>query len=162
MAITTSAPGAATPVPDPAPPAATMTRTRWEHVTVGVLAGLRHGIAHPRRLLVTLAAEGASETVRARQRMTATMDDLIAAVARATVVDRVVDRQLERVLRPLVGAVLDDVLEVLEREPERIRSLVRSQRTTMVDELIGRIRTGATAGDDGVDRLLRRQPADPG
>jgi hypothetical protein len=136
--------------------------TSWRDVTVGVLAGLRRGIADPRGTIRALAATGATETVRAKQRLDSTVDELVALLARSPVLDRVVDRQLERVLRPLVSAVLDDVLEVLEREPDRIRSLVRSQRTTMVDELVGRIRAGANAGDDGVDRLLRRPPAGPG
>ena len=59
-------------------------------------------------------------------------------------------------LRPVVRAVLDDVLQLLEREPERIQALIRGQRESMVDELVGRIRTGAATGDTAVDRLTFR------
>jgi len=62
-----------------------------------------------------------------------------------------------------VVAVLDDVLVLLDEEPERIKSLIRGQRDSMVDELVGRIRTGASAGDTVVDRwtarVFRRTPA---
>jgi hypothetical protein len=68
----------------------------------------------------------------------------------------------------VVDTVLDNVIDLLEREPDRIRSLVRSQRNTMVDELVNRIRSGAAAGDGNVDRLTSRvlhqdpAPAPPG
>ncbi|MET0419531.1 MAG: hypothetical protein ABW022_26245 [Actinoplanes sp.] len=102
------------------------------------------------------ASRGATERARARLRLAATLDATAARLARTTVVDRMVDAQLDRVLRPLVTAVLDDVLALLEREPERIQALVRGQRDTMVDELVGRIRSGAAAGDSAVDRLTAR------
>jgi hypothetical protein len=52
--------------------------------------------------------------------------------------------------------VLDDVLVLLEKEPDRIQALIRGQRDSMVDELITRIRTGAATGDMAVDRLTTR------
>jgi hypothetical protein len=60
------------------------------------------------------------------------------------------------VLRPVVLAVLDDVLLLLEKEPERIQTLIRGQRESMVDELVGRLRAGAQAGDTAVDRMSFR------
>jgi hypothetical protein len=80
----------------------------------------------------------------------------VSAVATAPIIDRVVDAQLERILRPVVLAVLDDVLLLLEKEPERIQTLIRGQRETMVDELVGRLRSGAQAGDTAVDRMSFR------
>ncbi|HYN92764.1 MAG TPA: hypothetical protein VES42_02815, partial [Pilimelia sp.] len=77
-------------------------------------------------------------------------------VATSPVADRVVDSQLQRVLRPVVRAVLDDVLLLLEEEPERIQSLMRGQSETVVDELVGRLRASAEAGDMVVDRLASR------
>jgi hypothetical protein len=72
------------------------------------------------------------------------VDALITAIATSPLVDRVVEIQLDR------------VLELLEREPERIRALVRGQRDNMVGEVVGRVRSGAAAGDDAVDRLTLR------
>ena len=72
--------------------------------------------------------------------------------ATSEIVDRLVDAQLKRVLR------------LLENEPERIRALVRGPRESIVDEVVGRVRTGAAAGDEAVDRLTlrmgRRAPTD--
>jgi hypothetical protein len=34
--------------------------------------------------------------------------------------------------------------------------LIRGQRDSMVDEMVGRIRTGAATGDTAVDRLAAR------
>jgi hypothetical protein len=56
----------------------------------------------------------------------------------------------------VVRTVLDDVLAQLESDPERVQALVRGQRDTMVDELVGRIRSGAAAGDTAVDRITAR------
>lgn len=155
---------------------------RWRDVAVGtvaeaeqtsvrVLAGLRRGVTNPSRMLRGgaaagsngliqridgLAERGAAERARGRRQLATTLDTAVGAVAASPVVARIVDAQLERVLRPLVGAVLDEILDMLEREPERIRSLVRSQRSTMVDELVGHIRSGAAAGDTNIDRLTSR------
>ncbi|MFC3743546.1 hypothetical protein [Paractinoplanes deccanensis] len=110
-----------------------------------------------------LAGRGAVEReqatfgLRARaQRARAALDAAVIAVATSELADRVVDAQLERVLRPVVRTVLDDVLALLAEEPERIQPLVRGQRDTMVDELVGRIRNGAAAGDSAVDRVTTR------
>jgi hypothetical protein len=91
-----------------------------------------------------------------RNRMTSAVEAAVDAVATSPLVDRVVDAQVSRILRPLVRTVLDDVLTLLEQEPERLQPLVRGQRDSMVDELVGRIRSGAAAGDDAVDRMTTR------
>jgi len=142
-----------------------------EEVSQRVFGVLGRGLAERRRMLsgeaasrgsrlrgriLELAERGSAERVRARERMTAGVDAVVTAVSRSPVLAHVVDAQLDRVLRPLVDVVLDEVLDLLEREPDRIRALVRSQRNTMVDELVGRVRAGAAAGDDNVDRLTSR------
>ncbi|HEU4425399.1 MAG TPA: hypothetical protein VFR67_22935 [Pilimelia sp.] len=119
-----------------------------------------------RERVAELAARGAVERVRGRRRAADAMNALVDWVATAPVIDRVVDVQVDRILRPLVAAILDDVLGRLEAEPERIQALVRGQRDNMVDELVGRLRTGAAAGDTVIDRwtswaLRRRMPAAP-
>ena len=129
---------------------------------------LSDGAAGTRRAIAGLAERGAAERQRRRELMAAGLDTALVSLATSPVLGRVVDAQLERVLRPVVDAVLDNVIDLLEREPERIRSLVRSQRSTMVDELVSRIRSGAAAGDSNVDRLTARvlhqdpAPAPPG
>jgi len=147
------------------------TAVEVEEAAALLLAGLRRGAAEPRRHLrqqlstagdligrrvAGLAERGAAERVRARQRAGAALDSAVTAIATFPLVDRVVDAQLERVLWPTVGAVLDDVLARLENDPERVRGLIRGQRETMVDEVVGRLRTGAEAGDTAVDRLTSR------
>lgn len=142
-----------------------------EQVSARVFALIRRGMAEPRQTLAggaeagmttvrtrvgALAERGAAERTRGWDWATARFNAAIRTVAGSPPVDRAVDAQLERVLRPLVGAVLDDVLDLLEREPERIRALVRSQRTSMVDELMDRVRSGAAAGDNNVDRLTSK------
>jgi hypothetical protein len=113
-------------------------------------------VAQVRRRVAEAAERGAAEQLRARRRGAVLLDDLAASVAASSVVNRVVDVQVDRILRPLVVTVLDDVLAMLEAEPDRIQSLVRGQRDTMVDELVGHIRTGAVAGDTVVDRWTGR------
>jgi hypothetical protein len=163
---------------------------RWSDVAVGTMAEaerasrralgvVRRDVAHSgrrlsdgaagtRRTIAGLAERGAAERQRGRDLMAAGLDTALVSLATSPVLGRVVDVQLERVLRPVVDAVLDNVIDLLEREPDRIRSLVRSQRSTMVDELLTRIRSGAAAGDSNVDRLTSRvlhqdpAPAPPG
>jgi hypothetical protein len=156
--------------------------TRWRDAAVGaalegadigalMLAGLRRSVTEPSRRLshrvaVTgagagrrlgeLADRGAAAQVHERRRAAEGVDAALTAVAKSTVVNRVVDVQLERVIRPVIQVVLDDVLSLLEREPERIQALVRGQRDTIVDELVDRVRSGAAAGDVAVDRLTDR------
>jgi hypothetical protein len=113
-------------------------------------------MAETRLRLGRLAERGAAEKDRGRRRAAEAVNSLVGAVATAGVVDRVVDAQLDRVLRPLVTAVLDDVFALLEAEPERVQALIRGQRESMVDELVGRIRTGAASGDAAVERLATR------
>ena len=81
---------------------------------------------------------------------------VIDAVAHSRLLERIVDVQLTRVVPPLAASVLDQVLATLEAEPERVRALVRGQRESMVDELVGHVRSGAAAGDARVDRLVNR------
>ena len=147
----------------------------WPNVAVGaataLLASAQHAAATParrsadraaalraltRRRIAELAERGAAEQLRGRRRAAELMDTLATSVAASSVVDRMVDVQVDRILRPLVIAVLDDVLLMLEAEPERVQSLIRGQRESMVDELLDRIRSGAAAGDAVVDRLTAR------
>jgi hypothetical protein len=106
---------------------------QWGDVAIGAISRAAEALADQKEL----AARGAAR----RNRL---MDSLITAIATSPVVDRVVEIQLDR------------VLELLEREPERIRALVRGQRDNMVGEVVGRVRAGAAAGDDAVDRLTLR------
>jgi hypothetical protein len=121
-----------------------------------LLADLQRAGARRRARMTALAERGARERARGRRRAGAAVDSAVMAVATSPIVDRVVDAQLDRVLRPVVLAVLDEVLVLLEKEPERIQVLIRGQRDSMVDELVGRIRTGAVTGDSAVDRLTAR------
>ena len=130
-----------------------------------VVASVRYTATRPfsgatasavQRRLAGMAARGAAERAKAQTRAAATLRAAITAMATNAVVDRMVDAQLDRVLRPLVRDILDDVLAMLEKEPERVQSLVRGQRDTMVDELVGRIRSGAAAGDVAVDRVTAK------
>lgn len=154
---------AVTLVPEAEPPAP----LRWRDVAVGaayqaeestaeLLAELRRVTARRRRWMVALAERGAAERTLGRKRATEAAHSAVTTIATLPVVDWFVDAQLERVLRPLVSGILDDVLKLLEQEPDRIQALIQGQRETMVDELVGRIRTGAAAGDSAVDRLTFR------
>ncbi|GAB1693603.1 hypothetical protein [Krasilnikovia sp. M28-CT-15] len=127
-----------------------------EEAAAGMLDGLRRAASRRGEIVTELAERGARERLRGRQRASTAVHSAVTAFATSSVVDRVVDAQLERVLRPVVLAVLDDVLRLLEREPDRIQALIRGQRESMVDELVTRIRTGAEAGDTAVDRLTYR------
>jgi hypothetical protein len=116
--------------------------------------------------LSRLAERGVAEEDRGRQRAVNVIDSLMTAVATAPMVERVVDVQVERLIRPLVASILDDVLDQLERDPQRVQALIRGQRESMVNELVGRIRQTTAAGDAAVDRgtarvLHRTAPAVP-
>jgi hypothetical protein len=106
---------------------------QWGDVAIGALSRAAEALADQKEL----AERGAA-------RRTRMVDALITAIATSPLVERVVEIQLDR------------VLELLEREPERIRALVRGQRDNMVGEVVGRVRSGAAAGDDAVDRLTLR------
>lgn len=165
----------------PADPARVAGVTRWLDVALGAALGaedvaagliadlrrtasangrrideLRRAASANRRRIDELAERGAVQRARSRRRAIAAARSAVTAVATSAPVDIVVDAQLERVLRPVVRAVLDDVLLLLEKEPERIQALIRGQRESMVDEVVGRIRTGAAAGDTAVERLTTR------
>jgi hypothetical protein len=109
-----------------------------------------------------LADRGAVEGARGRQRAGSLVDAVVTAVATSHAVNLAVDAQLDRVLRPLVVAVLDDVLRLLEAEPDRVQAVIKGQRESMVDELVTRIRASAAVGDAAVDRwttrAFRRRP----
>ncbi|MEU8236257.1 hypothetical protein AB0C12_42265 [Actinoplanes sp. NPDC048967] len=143
-----------------AQPAARRTLPRWGDTMVGAAftaqSATTEAAAVLRRHLDRLAQRGASERTRWRRRAEETARSAMSTVATAPIIDRVVDGQLERILRPVVLAVLDDVLLLLEKEPERIQTLIRGQRENMVDELVGRLRSGAQAGDTAVDRMSFR------
>jgi hypothetical protein len=115
------------------------------------------------RRLTDLADRGAVQRRRGQRFAVTVVDAASTTVVTSAMVNRAVDLQLNRVLRPVVAAVLDDVLARLEAEPERVRSLVRGQRDSMIDEIVGRVRAGALAGDTTVERwttrILRRSPA---
>ncbi|GIF40315.1 hypothetical protein [Actinoplanes xinjiangensis] len=106
---------------------------QWGDVAIGAISRAAEALADQKEL----AERGAA-------RRTRLVDALITAIATSPLVERVVEIQLDR------------VLELLEREPERIRALVRGQRDNMVGEVVGRVRAGAAAGDDAVDRLTLR------
>jgi hypothetical protein len=106
---------------------------QWGDVAIGAIFGAAEALADQKEL----AERGAA-------RRTRLIDALITAIATSPLVERVVEIQLDR------------VLELLEREPERIRALVRGQRDNMVGEVVGRVRAGAAAGDEAVDRLTLR------
>jgi hypothetical protein len=127
-----------------------------EEATTNLIAGLRRATAGYESRVARLADRGATEQARWRRQAEKTGQAAVATVATSPLIDRIVDHQLQRVLRPVVFAVLDDVLLLLEREPERIQMLIRGQRETMVDELVERLRSGAEAGDTAVDRLTLR------
>jgi hypothetical protein len=114
------------------------------------------------RRITGLADRGAVQRRRGQRFAVTIVDAASTTVVTSAMVNRAVDLQLNRVLRPVVAAVLDDVLARLEAEPERVRSLVRGQRESMVDEIVGRVRAGALAGDTTVERwttrILRRSP----
>lgn len=160
---------------------------RWRDLAVGVafgaedragrlLSGVARRAGHTRQLsasvaergrvlIVQLAERGASERDRSRYSAVSAARDLLQEVATSQVINRIVDAQLDRTLRPLVATVLDDVLALLDAEPERVRRLMRDQRATITDELVEHIRGGAMAGDTAVERmtarLLGRRPAHP-
>jgi hypothetical protein len=130
-----------------------------EDTAAGLLGDLRRTGAWRRRWIAEqLAERGAAERARGRERAAGAVEGAATAVAVAIspLVDRIVDAQLERILRPVVLTVLDEVLSLLEKEPDRIQALIRGQRNSMVDELVTRIRTGAATGDIAVDRLTSR------
>ena len=136
--------------------AARGTTRRWR--SADVRGSVRAGL--------TITAErGVTARVSGRRKVGEIVDALAATIATSPLVNRVVDVQVDRILRPVVRTVLDDVLELLEAEPERIQGVMRGQRDTMVDELVDRVRAGAAAGDAVVDRwrdrVLRRTPPAP-
>lgn len=124
--------------------------------TAALIDDLRRTAAQRGRDLAELAERGALERDRGRRRAAAAVHDAATALATSPLVNVVVDAQLTRVLHPVVLAVLDDVLLLLNEDPERIQSLVRGQRDGMADELISRLRSGATAGDTAVNRMTGR------
>jgi hypothetical protein len=127
-----------------------------EEATAGMISDLLRIASRRRGWLDELAERGAIERERGRRRAAEAAQSAVTAVATSSLVDLAVDAQLERLLRPVVSTVLDDVLLLLEREPERIQALIRGQHESMVDELVGHIRTGAANGDAMVDRLTSR------
>jgi hypothetical protein len=164
LVTTTTAPAADPPL---AGPTAVAGVSRWldvavgaalvaEDVAAGAIADLRRAAERSGPWIGELAERGAAERARGRRRAVATARSAATAVATSAPVSLMVDAQLERLLRPVVRTVLDDVLALLEREPERVRALIRGQRESMVDEVVDRIRTGAAAGDTAVERLTTR------
>jgi hypothetical protein len=91
-----------------------------------------------------LAERGAAERERGQRGAQRAVGVAVDRLARSSLVERVVDAQLER------------VLSLLETEPDRIRALIRGQRESIIGEAVGRVRAGAAAGDDAVDRLTLR------
>ncbi len=172
--------GAATVVWDRLAPA--RERPGWREVAVGavfevedaaaaMLTGVRRAVALPRlrpvtqpsgvvdrgrRRVARLAERGTAEEAHGRGQAADAVDSVIATLATAPVVERLVDAQVDRLLRPLVVSVLDDILSLLEENPERIQTLIQGQRDSMINELVGRIRQSTSAGDSAVDRVTAR------
>jgi hypothetical protein len=90
------------------------------------------------------AERGAVERERGVVGAQRAVNAAVEKLAHSPIVERVVDVQIDR------------VLGMLENDPDRIRSLVRGQRDSIVGEAVGRVRAGATAGDNAVDRLTLR------
>ncbi|GAA2706410.1 MULTISPECIES: hypothetical protein [Actinoplanes] len=112
-------------------------RSRWDQESVRTAGELW-------AYWILLADRGAAERERGRREAHRVVDAAVEKIAHAPLLDRVIDVQLER------------VLTVLETEPERIRALVRGQRDSLVGEAVGRVRAGAAAGDEAVDRFTLR------
>ncbi len=139
-----------------------------EDLAVRVMAAMRDRAAGARaeaarrfrELIDDLADVGAYEARLGEQRAAAAVDRLAVAladtVATSPAVNRLVDIQLDRTVRPLLVTVLDEVLRMLETDPDRLRPVVRAQRQSLVDDLLERIRTGGEAGDVAADRLTAR------
>jgi hypothetical protein len=120
------------------------------------LTATRWAVARTGGLVTGLAARGVAEQERARRRAAAAGWNLLDGLAVNPVVNRVVDAQIERIVRPLVSIVLDEVLAALDDQPERVRALIRGQRESIADDLIGRVRSGALAADSTIDRMTAR------
>lgn len=120
------------------------------------LTATRRVVGRTGALLIDLAERGAAEQEEVRRRAASARTGLVRALAVNSVMNRVVDAQLERTVRPLVSSVLDDVLKLLDDEPERIGALISSQRDSITDDLVNRVRSGAVAGDATVDRMMAR------
>jgi hypothetical protein len=80
-------------------------------------------------------------------------------------VDSLVDRQIERVLEALrtsealqllIQKQAGDYLEHLGEHPEAVQRLIREQSRGVVEEFFEALRGRALAGDDTVDRWVRR------
>ncbi|MEU4563871.1 hypothetical protein AB0F72_36300 [Actinoplanes sp. NPDC023936] len=97
-----------------------------------------------REKLERLRRRGAAERQRGQGAVTGAIDAAMTAIATSSLVNRIVEVQADR------------MLGMLEKEPDRIQGLVRSQRDTVVGEMVGRVRSGAAAGDAAVDRLTLR------
>jgi hypothetical protein len=108
-----------------------------------------------------LAGRGADERERGRQAVTTAMQTIVETLATSPTVDRVIDAQIDRTVRPLMVTVLDDILALLEAEPDRVRSIIRGQRDSIVDDLVTHLREDAAAGDRAVDRLAARAMGRP-
>jgi hypothetical protein len=91
-----------------------------------------------------LRRRGEVERQRGQDALARAMDAAMTAIATSPLVSRIVEVQVTR------------VLAMLEQEPDRIRVLVRGQRDSVVGEMVGRVRSGAAAGDAAVDRLTMR------
>ena len=107
-------------------------------------AALRPGAGEVRQRLDDLRRRGAAQRHRGEGALARAVDAAMTAIATAPLVNRIVEVQVDR------------VLAMLEKEPDRIQVLVRGQRDTVVGEMVGRVRSGAAAGDAAVDRLTLR------
>ena len=132
---------------------------RWRDIVVGALFSAEEALARTaarQGRLAELAERGAVETELGRRAATAAGAALARRLATSPLVNQMVDAQLDRVVRPLVASVLDDVLALLEAEPERVRALIRSQRETMTDEVVARVRGRTAAGDNALHGTVAR------
>jgi hypothetical protein len=116
---------------------AVVLRSWWDREKVRVGGEMRQRLAG-------LAERGAGGREAGRERATRAVDRAVTALAASRLVDMVVDIQMER------------LLDRLADEPERVRTLLRGQRETLVSEAVGRVRSGTATADSVVDRFTLR------
>ncbi len=122
-----------------------------------------------RRLLESPLGDALIDRVVQALMRSGELDRLIAQVVAdleaSPVVESLVDRQVERVLdelgesealQLLIRKQAGDYLEHLGEHPEPVQRLIQEQSRGVVEEFLGALRERALAGDDTVDRWVRR------
>jgi hypothetical protein len=67
-----------------------------------------------------------------------------------------VEAIIAEALEPILRQALPTVVEVLNEDPDTIRSLVRDQSTGIAGEMTDTVRARAASADDHLDRIVRR------